>query len=71
MFSIAAPTGLAKPFGPGVPTAPELREGGRRLDAAFFSTANATADRNRNNNRDILYRTHVKSMPSGGLYEES
>jgi hypothetical protein len=55
MFSVAAATGLAKPFGVGVPAAPELLEGARRsatgrirrgeLDAAFFSTANATADR--------------------------
>ena len=28
----------------GVPAASELREGVRRLDAAFFQTANATAD---------------------------
>ncbi len=30
MFSVAAATSLAKPFGVGVPAAPELLEGGRR-----------------------------------------
>jgi hypothetical protein len=74
MFLVAAAT-----FG--VPAAPELLEGGRRsatgrirrgeLDAAFFPTANATPDRSHKNNRDIAYRTRVKSTPSGGLYEES
>jgi len=56
------------------PEAKRIRRG--ELDAAFFSTANATADRSHKNDRDIAYRTCVKSTPSrgpyaGGLYEES
>ena len=50
------------------PQAKRIRRGER--DAAF-STANATADRNHKNDRDILYRARVKSTPSGGLYEEN
>ena len=80
MFSVAAATGLAKPFGVGVSAAPELLEGGRRppqdgfavanLTPLFLSTANANADRNHKNDGDIAYRSCVKSTPSGGLMKK-
>ena len=81
MFSVATATSLAKPFGVGVPAAPEMLDGGRRsatgrirrgeLDTAFFPPRMQLPTGNHKNNRDIAYRTRVKSMPSGGLHEES